>query len=125
MNSFFSTVFQIILFLMLTFSVSLSQINWTKHPVPVLNPGPSGTWDDSNVALACVIFYNDTLHMWYDGNFKSDGSTNAGIGHGISADGINWTKDTSNPVLIPGSTSFDAYFVSPLIWIKSVIFLPN
>jgi serine/threonine protein kinase len=42
----------------------------------------------------------------------SDGSANAGIGHAISVDGIDWTKDPSNPVLTPGLTSFDAYLVS-------------
>ena len=112
MKPFFSTVFQIILFLMFTFSVSFSQVNWIKHQNPVMNPGPSGTWDDIDVALACVILYNDTLHMWYDGNWNSDGSANAGIGHAISTNGINWTKDTANPILTPGSNSFDAYTVS-------------
>jgi hypothetical protein len=77
-----------------------------------MNPGPSGSWDDSNVSLACVILLNDTLHMWYDANWNSNGSMNAGIGHAKSTDGINWDKDTLNPVLTAGPSNWESQLVS-------------
>jgi hypothetical protein len=107
----FTIVFIAVMLFAVT-SISFAQINWTKHPNPILGPGPSGAWDDSNVSLACVILFNDTLHMWYDGNWDNIGSVNSGIGHATSVDGINWDKDTLNPVLTPGPANWDSYVVS-------------
>jgi len=107
----YSVMFFFILLLTLVIN-SFAQINWIKHPDPVLSPGPAGSWDDLDVSLACVILFNDTLHMWYDGNWDNSGSVNTGIGHATSVDGINWSKDTLNPVLTPGPSNWDSYIVS-------------
>ena len=110
----FSTIFFVVMLFALVsfFNSSFAQIDWIKHPNSVLGPGPSGSWDDSNVSLACVILFNDTLHMWYDGNWDNSGSVNNGIGHATSVNGINWIKDTLNPVLIPGPSNWDSHLVS-------------
>ena len=110
MKHFSIMIFSILLVTVV--STSFAQIDWVKYPNPVLGPGPSGSWDDIDVTLPCVILYHDTLHMWYDANWNSTGSVNAGIGHAISTDGINWNKDTLNPVLTPSPTNWDSYIVS-------------
>jgi predicted GH43/DUF377 family glycosyl hydrolase len=112
--------FSIVYFLVLLFVLSLSsfaQINWIKQPNPVLAPGDSGAWDDLNVGIASVISLNDTLHMWYDANYGDENTGSAtsgpnGIGHAISIDGISWTKDSLNPVLTPGPSSWESCWVA-------------
>ena len=72
---FFSTIFVVLMLIaLLSFNSSFAQIDWIKYPNPVLDPGPAGSWDDMDVSLACVILFNDTLHMWYDGNWDNSGS---------------------------------------------------
>jgi len=113
MKSFFTVFCFLMLFMAATFTASFAQINWTKYPSnPVMGPGLSGSWDDLNVGLACVILVNDTCHMWYDGNWDDAGSRNNGIGHATSVDGINWSKDALNPVLLPTAGSWDEGDVS-------------
>jgi predicted GH43/DUF377 family glycosyl hydrolase len=100
-----------------TFTVLFGQDEWSKYPDPVLSPGPAGSWDVKNVSAACVVSLNDTLHMWYDGNW--DSGVNNGIGHARSVDGITWIKDTlNNPVLIPGPSDWESDYVTQV----SVIF---
>jgi predicted GH43/DUF377 family glycosyl hydrolase len=89
--------FSIIFVLVVLFaSTSIAQINWTKHGNSVLDPGPSGEWDDNSLAPLCVLFEDTIYRMWYGGH---DGSIFS-IGYATSTDGFNWMKDTfNNPVL--------------------------
>ena len=108
----FSIIFLSILSLTLVLN-SFAQINWIKHPNPVLSPGDSGAWDDLNVIIAGVISLNDTLHMWYDANYGDENTGRAtsgpnGIGHAISVDGISWIRDALNPVLTPGPSAWES-----------------
>jgi hypothetical protein len=43
---------------------------WVKHPGnPVLDVGPSGTWDDNRINYTPTVLFNDTKYqMWYTGN---------------------------------------------------------
>jgi len=83
------------------YATSPDSISWTKHTGnPVMRPGSSGNWDDLWVDSPEVLFIDGVYHMWYSG---SDG-TNTQTGHAISPDGINWTKDSLNPVLKSGAT---------------------
>jgi predicted GH43/DUF377 family glycosyl hydrolase len=103
MKHFFVISWLLMLFIASTFINSFAQTDWTKYSGnPVLNPGPPGAWDDLGVGPACVILVSDTYHMWYDANWDNAGTANSGIGHATSNDGINWSKDTLNPVLTPG-----------------------
>jgi len=73
---------------------------------PVLNLGPSGSWDDYSVYHPSVIYNGTTFHMWYTG---FSGTTRR-IGYATSPDGITWTKYAGNPVLDrgpPGSWDVD------------------
>ena len=84
-------------------------INWTKYPIPVLNLGDPGSWDDFMVCLPTVVYDGAIYHMWYCGLDAIPPAGNENIGHATSPDGINWTKDSLNPVLTTGvSGSWDA-----------------
>ena len=89
------------------FTMSLfCQGTWTKLPVseqgvpkPVMVPGSAGQWDEEFIAPVSVIYYKNTYHMWYWGGIYTDTSR---VGHATSPDGVEWTKDTNNPVLDVG-----------------------
>jgi predicted GH43/DUF377 family glycosyl hydrolase len=62
-------------------------MNWTSGN-PVLDVGPSNSWDDRYVAASSVLYDGFEYHMWYQGH---DGSK-IRIGYANSSDGINWIK---------------------------------
>lgn len=82
-------------------AVSNDGINWQGYNggiAAVLGGTYSGNpdWDENYVSRATVIKENDdAYHMWYSGGH---GTMNHGIGYAFSTDGINWTRDTGNPI---------------------------
>jgi len=81
------------------YATSPDGVSWTKYEGnPVMDLGPEGSWDDSEVTDPCVYFDGAVYHMWYAG---ANGSTTR-IGYASSADGISWTKYEGNPVLDKG-----------------------
>ena len=60
----------------------------------VLEPGPAGSWDSQAVTAASAYFDNGRFHLWYQG---FDGEQWR-VGRAVSIDGVQWTKDTRNPV---------------------------
>jgi len=92
------------------YATSIDGATWNKDTIhsPVLNVGAPGEWDDEAVSWPSVVFVNGMYHMWYAG-FPSDICY---IGHATSPDGVNWDKDTANPVLEQGPAgSWDSYWV--------------
>ena len=91
------------------YAYSSDGIIWTRESNnPVLESGPSGSWDEDTVYQPCVLFDGTTYHMWFGGH---SGPTRQ-IGYATSPDSINWTKNLGNPVLKPGlSGSWDDEFV--------------
>jgi predicted GH43/DUF377 family glycosyl hydrolase len=82
------------------YAYSLNGINnWTRHPNPVLDSGPPGSWDAITVYQPCVFFDGITYHMWFGGHNGPTGQ----IGYATSPDSISWSKYSGNPVLRPGS----------------------
>jgi len=77
---------------------------------PVLRPGAKGEWDAGALGTMNVLKVGNVFHMYYEAwgvrsskaNNWSD-FTSLQIGHAISTDGINWTKDPANPVLPKGT----------------------
>jgi len=83
------------------YATSTDGVDWAKHPAnPVLDLGASGTWDDSRVGYATVLFNGNGYQMWYTAH---DGS-NYRIGYATSVDGIVWVKYLDNPVLDLGES---------------------
>ncbi len=76
--------------------------NWTLNPsVPVLSAGTAGTWNEKGVETPSVIYFQNQYHMFYTGYKNSPDSNpayahheNFKIGHAISSNGINFTKDS-------------------------------
>ncbi len=103
------------------YATSPEGITWTKYAGnPVLDVGPSGSWDEF-IACGPMVLYNGTTYqMWYHGH---DGS-NYRIGYATSPDGITWAKNPANPVLDigpPGSWD-DTYLVEPTVLYDGVTY---
>jgi predicted GH43/DUF377 family glycosyl hydrolase len=84
------------------YATSPDGINWTKDSLdnPVLQPGTAGSWDEMEINNASVLFKDNIYHMWYSGiDFFDDNR----IGYATSPNGINWTKDSLNPVIDHGN----------------------
>jgi len=78
------------------YAYSQDGISWTKHNSnPVLEKGPPGSWDDSDIVQPVVIKDDSLFKMWYLGTDGSKGR----IGYATSSDGANWTKHEGNPVM--------------------------
>ncbi len=114
MKSYFTIFILTALFLASTFTASFAQVNWTRENDgnPVLDPGPSGAWDDGIVGFSKVFYHEDMYHMWYG---AGRGQNLQRIGYATSTDGINWIKyddpattttlyAESDPVLVPGQS---------------------
>ncbi|MBI9103946.1 MAG: hypothetical protein JEY99_16130 [Spirochaetales bacterium] len=81
------------------YATSADGISWTKYSGnPVLLIGPSGTWNDYQLAMPSVIVDGDYYKMMYSG---SDGS-NWRTGYAYSLDGISWV--TGNHCLDLGTS---------------------
>lgn len=88
----------LIVFLFLQIGLLVAQTNFVKDTAnnPILPLGNPGEWDDTEAAYAHVIFDGSTYRMWYSG---SPTQNTYRIGYATSFDGLNWAKDTLNPVL--------------------------
>src|SRR5215471_14135598 len=65
--------------------------SWTKEPAPVLDLGPSGSWDERAVADPYVIRIEPYFYMYYLGQDRADPPRQR-IGVARSRDGENWEK---------------------------------
>ncbi len=80
-------------------------ISWTRYGTqPVLIPsGNPDDWDGLYSFRPSIIQSDGVYYMFYSGS-DGDSSTGTPFAHGLgvasSTDGINWTKDTANPIFI-------------------------
>jgi predicted GH43/DUF377 family glycosyl hydrolase len=97
------------------YAESDSGINWIKHPNPVIEEGDPSVYIYKTESPT-VIFNGENYQMWYSRERTFDVHQ---IDYAVSADGINWRKDSlNNPVLIPASGSWDNSIFHPNV-IKS------
>jgi predicted GH43/DUF377 family glycosyl hydrolase len=92
------------------YATSDDGINWIKDTLnnPVLEHGPTGSWDEYGISVPFVLHLDTLYHMWYKGYSTSSLAGHGALGHATSPDGINWTKDSHNPVLdVGGSGEWD------------------
>lgn len=90
------------------YATSQDGIKWTKHPDPVLLPGPTGDWDTFSLQSASVIWNGSLFMMWYRG--WGPGFEEGAVGLAVSSDGVSWAKYAGNPVM--KSSSIDKKLVS-------------
>jgi predicted GH43/DUF377 family glycosyl hydrolase len=95
---------------------------WKKHPAPILQPGPRGSFDEFGVADPYVIQIGNWLYMYYLGQNRAR-EQQLGLARS-SATGPNagfiWEKLRSNPILkisAPGSGALDENGLGePAVW---------
>jgi predicted GH43/DUF377 family glycosyl hydrolase len=79
-------------------ATSTDGLNWAKHSSPVL----LGTSDwEYQVQVSSVLKYNGIYYMYYSGKYQANYVYRIGVA--TSTDGINWTRYSGNPILIPSS----------------------
>lgn len=96
-------------------AVSPDWRHWTKHPQPVLEPGPRGSWDERGVADPYILRVSGVLYMYYLGQ---DRARRQRLGVARSRDGVRWQKLSANPILELGSPGdFDENGLGePAVW---------
>ncbi|MBW1716686.1 MAG: hypothetical protein JRJ77_12825 [Deltaproteobacteria bacterium] len=87
------------------YAESSNGTGWTKDAGnPVLSPSTTpADWDSAHVSHCWVIKDGSTYKMWYTGTDNADEEADCQIGYATSTDGITWTKDVGNPVLLKGA----------------------
>jgi predicted GH43/DUF377 family glycosyl hydrolase len=75
----------------------IADTNWRIAPLPLLEPGPEGSWDSVDTLNPSVVrFQNRYLNLYsgFDGKTWSTGLA-------TSSDGLVWRKHPNNPLLRP------------------------
>ncbi len=96
------------------YATSPDGVTWTKSGSnPVLNLGPSGSWDSSGLRQPFVILDGELYRMWYTG---SNGLIQQ-FGYATSTDGVSWTKHDGNPIMGGGGSGSwdDVWMASPRV----------
>jgi hypothetical protein len=83
------------------YATSSDGLHWNIDPQPVVRPGPPGSWDDLRIETPAVVKAGGIYHMYYSGMDEQGAKVaNGSLGHATSPDGIHWTKDPANPVIM-------------------------
>lgn len=85
---------------------SADGVEWTKHPEPVLVPAG---WED-HLERPDVVVTDDGFVMIYRG------SVGGPMGLATSADGIEWTRVSDQPVFVEGREVEDSFWQGELTW---------
>jgi predicted GH43/DUF377 family glycosyl hydrolase len=88
-------------------ATSTDGLTWKIDPQPIVRPGPPKSWDDMRIETPSVVKAGDTYHLYYSG-MSVEGAKEAigSMGHATSPDGIHWTKDPANPVIVAQTDRF-------------------
>jgi len=75
---------------------------FAKHPEnPVIELGPSGAWDDTDVEGPGTAFLGEDGRYWIYYHGHDGGGFQIGLAY--SDDLVTWTKEADNPILSPGA----------------------
>ncbi len=91
----------------IAFARSADGITWSKEPKPVLDFGPSGSWDELGLGDPYVLKLADWFYLYYVGLNRA---RQQHIGLARSRDGVRWEKLRGSPVVelpVPGSGAMD------------------
>lgn len=90
---------------------------WVSNDDPVLEKGDPGSFEDLGLGFPSVLQIGQVYHMWYAGLSETMGMN---MGHATSDDGITWTRDPMNPVLVKGEENT---WNSDRVYLPKVLFL--
>ena len=90
--------------------ILISSIPTVRFTHPVLSPGRVGEWDESDVH-SHWIFQDKSGKYWMYYNGRASPGPERGIGLAASKDGINFTKNSKNPLLTPVSGTWESDFL--------------
>jgi N-acetylneuraminic acid mutarotase/predicted GH43/DUF377 family glycosyl hydrolase len=88
-----------LLFLLSILSLNLfCQYHWKRYTNNPVMTGIPGQWDEKYIVPVSVLFYDNIYHMYYSGQTDET----YGFGYATSPDGITWTRDANNPIMVSG-----------------------
>ena len=100
----------------LGYATSADGTTWANQG-SVLERGAGGAWDNAWVHHPACIKHNGFYYLYYAGS-QNVGSEYK-IGLATSTDGINWTKEPTNPVITVGAGgTFDDNYIRPSCPVK-------
>jgi sucrose-6-phosphate hydrolase SacC (GH32 family) len=77
-------------------ATSTDGLDWARKGL-VLGQGAAGSWEADRVGRPSVVYEGGAFKMWYDGQVVGVGRH---VGYATSPDGLTWTRDPANPVLL-------------------------
>ena len=97
--------------------VSTDLVNWTVNPTTPVLEKTAAAFDSRSTETPAVVFFQGQYHMFWTGYTDETDIGTWKIGHAVSSDGINFTKDVSHLVepSDPGGApnlDFDQYLVA-------------
>ena len=75
-------------------------VTWNIHPLPVIDVGPPGSWDETHVLDPATLFVNGEIFLYYT---AVSPRADRAICLATSKDGIHFQKHPGNPVIIGGA----------------------
>ena len=97
--------------------VSTDLVNWTVNPTTPVLEKTAAAFDSRSTETPAVVFFQGQYHMFWTGYTDETDISTWKIGHAVSSDGINFTKDVS-PLVEPSdpggapNLDFDQYLVA-------------
>lgn len=99
---------------------------WTKYSGnPVVSSGTGGSYDDMWVSVPGVIKRGNEYELWYCALSSVSGFDTLRIAYATSADGINWTKYTDNPLFSTFTSPYSASIDNGGPWSPDVVYDPT
>ena len=83
----------------IAFAHSADGVDWERWTEPVLDYGPSGSWDESGLGDPYALACEEWIYLYYLGQNRH-GVQRLGVAR--SRDGVRWQKSHLNPLLEPG-----------------------
>lgn len=90
--------------------ISNDGINWNADPTTPVLQRSAGQFDSVSTETPAVVYFNNQYHMFWTGYSNSGDVGTFAIGHAVSNDGINFTKDAGaivTPTLPYGAANLD------------------
>jgi predicted GH43/DUF377 family glycosyl hydrolase len=95
------------------YATSADGTTWVNHG-KVIDVGAGAAWDNYSIHHPVCIKVNSIYYLFYSGAKTTDGNGVKHIGLATSTDGINWTKEPSNPVISCGASgTWDGDYIRP------------